>query len=383
MSGKKYFIKTFGCQQNKADSERIAAVLESRGMLPAKSIAQADHIVISTCMVRESAENRVYGLAHNLYQEKLQGRRVKVILTGCMVGMAVRDKTGKLLRTIKKRLPGVDEFLPIEEVGFDHAPLRTTQDHAWVPISSGCNNFCTYCVVPFSRGREMSRPFAEILNEVAHLANDGYTKITLLGMNVNSYGADLVVGAGAKGYKLPNGKIVNPVRVKYLGRSRIPTLFPYLLAEVCKVDGIKSIDFISSNPWDFSDELIDTIARNPKITRTLHLAVQSGNNEILRKMNRWYTREEYIELIEKIRAKVPGVKFTTDIIVGFCGETDEQFQDTVELFKRVAFNKAYIARYSDRPLTAAHKAFQDDVPPAVKKHRWLLLENLVNKKQSL
>lgn len=372
----KYHIHTFGCQQNEADSERIASHLESRGMIKAERIDMADHVIINTCMIRESAENRVYGLVHNLYEEKQKGRKLKVVVTGCMVGMAVRDKSGKFLEIIKKRMPGADEFLPIEEVGFDHAPLRTDNKHGWVPISSGCNNFCTFCVVPYTRGRETSRPFDEIIKEVKKLAKDGYSKVTLLGMNVNSYGADLV-----KSQVTIGGKKVSPVMVKHLGRVRIPTLFPYLLEEVCKIDGIEKLDFMSSNPWDFSDVLIDIIAKNPKISRLIHLPVQAGNNEILKKMNRWYTKEEYINLIDKIRNKVGGVKFSTDIIVGFCGETKGQFEDTVSLAKKVGFVKAYISRYSDRPLTTAHSSasYKDNVPNAEKKRRWLVLENLINK----
>jgi len=396
----KYHIHTFGCQQNEADSERLASQLESRGMVLAESIDQADHIVINTCMIRESAENRVYGLVHNLYKDKKKGRRVKVVVTGCMVGMAVRDKTGSFLKVIKKRMPGADEFLPIEEVGFDHAPVRTNNKQAWVPISNGCNNFCTFCVVPYTRGREVSRPFAQILEEIKQLAKDGYTKVTLLGMNVNSYGADLVVGQDnvqvlrdlkdkkyfdpvlkRTGYKLPSGKIVEPIKVNHLGRVRIPTLFPYLLEEVCNVKVIKKVDFVSSNPWDFSDELIDVIAGNPKVSRLIHLPVQAGNNEVLKKMNRWYTKEDYISLIEKIRAKVKDVEFGTDIIVGFCGETKKQFEDTVDLVKKVGFAKAYVARYSDRPLTAAHSSasYKDNVSSAEKKRRWQVLEDLIYK----
>jgi len=218
-------------------------------MVQAKDIKQADHIIINTCMIRESAENRVYGLVHNLYEEKQKGRKLKVVITGCMVGMAVRDKTGEFLETIKRRMPGADEFLPIEEVGFDHDPIRTNAKHGWVPISNGCNNFCTFCVVPYTRGREISRPFDDILNEVKRLAKSGYDQITLLGMNVNSYGADIVKSEEV----IIGGRKVSPVMVKHLGRQRIPTLFPYLLEEVCKVKGIKKVDFVSSNPWDFSD----------------------------------------------------------------------------------------------------------------------------------
>ena len=176
---RKYYIKTFGCAQNESDSERITAMLTNRGMVEAKDIYKADHVIINTCMVREMAENRVYGAVNNLVKMREKtGKPDKIILTGCMVGMAARDKTGKFLKLIKKRLPEVDEFLPIEEVGFDHVPLRTSTTHAWVPVSNGCNNFCTFCVVPFTRGREISRPYEEILHECYELSRKGYRKIT-------------------------------------------------------------------------------------------------------------------------------------------------------------------------------------------------------------
>lgn len=188
----KYFIKTFGCAANEADSERIAAYYQARGYIPAKTIKEADDVVINTCMIRQAAEDRVYGLVHNLASSKKQGRHVKIVITGCMVGMAIREKTGKMLALLHQKMPAVDEFLPIEEVGFDQAPIRTDSTHAWVPISNGCNNFCTFCVVPFTRGREISRPLEEIIYECQYLAKQGYQKITLVGQNVNSYGADIV-----------------------------------------------------------------------------------------------------------------------------------------------------------------------------------------------
>ncbi len=403
----KYFIKTFGCQQNKADSERIEAAFRARGMQPASDYSQANYVVVNTCMVRQSAENRVYGLVRNLgkikRRKQKQGEFYKIILTGCMVGLAVRDPSGKYLQRLKKIMPEVDEFMPIEEVGFDLPPVRQSGENAWVPISNGCNNFCTFCVVPFTRGREVSRPFEDIIRECEELREKGFKQVVLLGQNVNSYGADLVLGRdkvkalrevnldyfGKKNgeledigkilkYKL-NGRKIEPVYVKHLGRYRIPTLFPYLLEEVAKL-GFEKVDFISSNPWDFSDELIEVIAKYPNITRTIHLPVQSGDNNVLRRMNRWYTAEEYLELIEKIRKKVPGVKFTTDIIVGFCGETEEEFENTVKLCKKVGFEKAYIAMYSPRPMTAATKVFKDDVPWEEKKRRWRILEEMINKK---
>jgi tRNA-2-methylthio-N6-dimethylallyladenosine synthase len=381
----KYYIKTFGCAANVADSERIAGYYKNRGWVKARSPKTADEVIIVTCMVRQSAEDRVTGVVRNIGKMK-KGSKPKIIVTGCMSGMALRDKSEKLLKALQKRMPAVDEFLPIEEIGFHNSQLRSDKYHALVSISNGCNNFCSYCVVPYSRGREVSRSFEEIIRECKELAKKGYSSITLLGQNVNSYGSDFFTEKTFPELKKfqfrewrRNGKIIKPVMVKHLGKMRIPTLFPYLLHEVCKIDGIKEIDFISSNPWDFSDELIDVIAKNKKIKRQIHLPVQSGDDEILQKMNRWYTGKEYMTLIKKIRDKVPGVTFSTDIIVGFPGETEEQFQHTVKLCKKVGFVKAYIAMYSDRPMTEAHKNFHDALPYQEKKKRWGILENLINK----
>lgn len=374
-----FYIKTFGCQQNLADSQRIASYYLARGFKMAKSIKSASEIVINTCMVRQSAEDRVTGLVKNITASSQRNGhpKPKVVITGCMVGMAVRDESGKYLRVLKKRMPEVDEFLPLEEVGFDYPALRNDVAHAWVPISNGCNNFCTFCVVPFTRGREVSRSFGDIIAEIKELARQGCEEITLLGQNVNSYGADLVKNA-KRGYKLPNGRLVKPVMVKHLGRFRIPTLFPYLLEEVCKIEDIKTVKFISSNPWDFSDELIDVIAKNPKIDRNLHLAVQSGDDEVLKRMNRWYTREEYLDLLSRIREKIPDAQMSTDIIVGFPGESKKQFLNTVKLAKTVHFTYAYVSKYSARPNTAATKALKDDVPYAEKERRFRILDELIN-----
>lgn len=388
----KFFIKTFGCQQNKADSERISSHFRARGMKSARNYSDANYVVINTCMIRESAENRVFGLVHNLKkikEEKLkQEIHFKIIVTGCMVGLAFRDKTGKYLQKIRRAMPDVDEFMPIEEVGFDNQPVRQDSVNAWVPISNGCNNFCTFCVVPFTRGREISRPYNDIITECLELKAKGYKSVTLLGQNVNSYGADFMIKEHNKKlsknksqitnneYQI-SGKKVRPIYIKHLGRYRIPTLFPYLLEEVALM-GFEKVDFISSNPWDFSDELIDAIARNKNITRTLHLPIQSGDDTVLKRMNRWYTQEEYINLIKKLRSKIKDATFTTDIIVGFCGETGEEFENTVKLCKKVGFEKAYISMYSKRPTTAATKVFDDNVPHTIKKKRWRILEELIN-----
>jgi tRNA A37 methylthiotransferase MiaB len=458
---KKYFIKTFGCQANEADSERVAGYLEEQGLEPARLIKQADWVVINTCMVRQMAEDRVYGLLRNLETQKgATGRPGKIIVTGCLTGMAVKEKSGNMLYNLRETWPMVDEWLAIEEVGFENQPIRTSSPpslrlqrgkHAWIPISNGCNNYCTFCVVPFTRGREVSRPFEEIIKECRQLESEGVTAITLLGQNVNSYRADLVTrskrlvqvqegvqkerkdgasklrsgqvsvkflnrvwndgqgklmaerrrsvgkqggrenelqrskvnitsGAGEQGFVLPSGEVVKPVMVKHLGRMRIPTLFPALLETIClQCPKITQIEFVSSNPWDFSDELIEVIARFSQISRRLHLPVQSGANKILKAMNRWYSREEYLELVGKIKQRIPEVELTTDIIVGFPEETKEDFEQTVDLVKQVGFVKSYTARYSPRPMTAAGK-LADDVPYEEKKRRWKTIDRLVNKK---
>jgi tRNA-2-methylthio-N6-dimethylallyladenosine synthase len=296
------------------------------------------------------------------------------------VGAAAREPSGKLRKKLEKRIPDV-ELLPMEDVGFEHGSHRTDKKHAWVVISNGCNNYCTFCIVPFSRGKEISRPYEDILHEVTQLAKDGYTSVTLLGQNVNSYGSDLVVNSkktAKDGYELPDGRVVWPVFVKHLGRNRIPTLFPFLLQDIADIPGIENITFISSNPWDFSDELIDVIAKNKNIDRFLHLPVQAGSNSILKAMNRWYTREEYLDLVTRIRQKVPGVLFATDIIVGFPGETEKDFEDTVDLVRKAGFVKGFIACYSPRPGTAGTKSLKDDLPWEEKKRRFHVLNDLIN-----
>lgn len=377
----RYFIKTFGCQQNTADSERIASYYESRGYQPASDYHLADLVVINTCMVRQQAEDRIYGLVRNLIPLKQKNPDFKIVVTGCLIGAAAREPSGQLMRKIKTQLPEVDEFLPLEEVGFEYQAIRHDQQHALVPISNGCNNFCTFCIVPLSRGKEVSRPFKNIMKEVKDLVKQGYKEITLLGQNVNSYGADLISQSQNEQkeyYKLPDGQEVKPVMVKHLGKYRIPTLFPYLLKEIAKIKGLKKISFMSSNPWDFSNKLIEVMAEYPQIDRVIHLPFQSGDNKILKKMNRWYTREQYLNLIKKIRNKIPQVLFTTDIIVGFPGETKKAFQQTVDLVKKVGFERAFIACYSPRPGTVGENNFVDDLSHQVKMERFHFLDKLIN-----
>ena len=402
----KYFIKTFGCQQNHSDTERISSDFQARGYKKAKGYKDANFVIINTCMIRQSAENRVYGLVNNLgkiKEEKIKRDQVfKIIITGCMIGLAFRDKTGEYLKSLKKKLPYADEFMPTEEVGFNLEPVRSDKVSAWVPISNGCNNFCTFCIVPFTRGREISRPYKHIIDDCKDLKKRGYRTVTLLGQNVNSYGSDLILGEkniqvmrdldkkyfqnidsgvvvdGSSPPPQNQGKNFKPVFVKHLGRYRIPTLFPQLLDEVAKMD-FEKVEFMSSNPWDFSNELIDVIAKNKNISRTLHLPVQSGDDNVLKRMNRWYSTREYLALISKLKSQISNLKITTDIIVGFCGETEGEFKNTVKLCKKFGFNWAYVSIYSPRFNTAATKVFKDDVAHIIKKKRWLILDDLINK----
>lgn len=256
--------------------------------------------------------------------------------------------------TLRKNLPLVDEVLPIGEVGFNSPAIRHDKNHAWVPISSGCNSFCTFCIVPYARGREKSRPVEDILAEVNDLAAQGYTEITLLGQNVNSYG---------------------------LEKAGIGDISPFvsLIRQISQIGPIQKINFMTSNPWDFWDSLIDEIAANPKLDRFIHLPVQSGSNRILQLMNRGYTRENYLSLINRIRAKVKDVQFGTDIIVGFPGETEDDFAATVDLVNQVGFQVAFAAQYSPRPGTTAWRIYPDDIPSKIKKERWLILDKIINR----
>ncbi|TSC54142.1 MAG: hypothetical protein LiPW16_137 [Microgenomates group bacterium LiPW_16] len=326
---------------NEADSERIAGWYEGKGWKPAKNIYNADVAIINTCSVRQSAEDRVYGLINNLMKVKGQkprlrqgfGGQAKIILTGCMLYHPIVY--------LKKKLPKIVEFKRIEEFHSVSA-VRQSPIHTWVPISQGCDNFCSYCVVPYTRGREKSRPMEEIVCEAEELARRGYKEITLLGQNVNSYRPS----------------------------------FAKLLTVLHGIPELEKISFLTSNPWDLTDDIIEAM-KLPKIDRYLHLPVQSGDDEILKRMNRHYTAKDYLNLVKKIRQEIPDIKIGTDIIVGFPGETEKQFQNTVNLCKKVGFVKAYIAQYSPRPGTAAYK-LKDDVSPEEKKRRWRILDSLIN-----
>lgn len=343
---------------NLADAQKIAAYYEKEGWSETSNPKKADEIIVVSCSVRQSAENRVYGFIHNLSKQNPQ---VKIILTGCMLRYP--------LAFLKKRLPQVSEFKPVSQYLSNQLDylLKHKEKHAFVPIMEGCNNFCSYCVVPYARGREKSFPFEKIICQVQKLVDSGYEEITLLGQNVNSYGKDF---SEEEKQKIIS-KFGNPKNAKR-------NLFALLIENLHKIKGLNKISFLTSNPWDLTDEIIEILAL-PKVDKYLHLPVQSGDDEILRKMNRKYTAADYLKLVEKIRQKVPEIKIGTDIIVGFPGETKEAFQNTVNLCQKVGFEKAYIAMYSPRPQTAAFK-LEDDVPYQEKKRRWQILENLINQK---
>jgi len=359
----KFFIKTFGCIQNTADSERIRTFYLNKGFIETDDWKKSNLVIINTCIIRESAENRVYGLINEIDKWNIKNnKKIKIIVTGCLAGLAHKDKTGKKLSQLKRDFPQVSEFLPIEKISFEIEPLRGKSKVALIPISFGCSNFCSYCIVPFAKGPEISRKMDDILKDIDKAIENGFKQVMLIGQNVNSYGNDFT-----------EATLVS------MGKKRFKSLFPKLLEEVAKKD-LENISFVSSNPWDFSDELIETIAKNSNIDRLLHLPFQAGDDEVLKNMNRGYTGKEYLKLVDKIKDKIPDVRFSTDIIIGFPGEDEKAFQNTVKLCKKVNFEIAYINKYSPRKGTVSAKLYKDEIPQSEKKRRWSILNNLINKK---
>ncbi len=341
-------VSTFGCQQNEADSERLLGTALSLGYKKAECIEKADLVIFNTCAVREHAELRALSKTGQLKHLKEKNKDMLIGLWGCMVSREER------VDEIKHKYPYVDfvggtsmlHRLPeilcdVMEtnrrryyVDSSASPMvegvpvsRESDIKAWVSIMYGCDNFCTYCIVPHVRGRERSRKKSDILCEVKELVNKGYKEITLLGQNVNSYGKNLD------------------------GEDKCT--FAQLLSEICAIDGDFTVRFMTSHPKDVSDELIKVIAENPKVERHFHLPIQSGSDEILKRMNRRYTREGYLETVRKLRSAVPDIALTTDIIVGFPNETDEDFEKTLEVVKQVKYDGVYSFIYSPRPGTPA------------------------------
>ena len=352
LSGKTYFIRTFGCQMNLHDSERVSGLLDSLGCLQALSPEHADIVIFMTCCVREAADTRLYGQCSSCKSlpPSPSGRRV-VAVGGCI---AQRDGEGLLTNLdnvdvifgthsiahvgelLADAFTDGDLHVRVEEIDSGSATdmpwHRETAHHAWVPIMTGCNNFCSYCIVPYVRGREKSRPMDQIVDEVAGLVRQGVRSVTLLGQNVNSYGRD----------------------------SDSAPRFAELLRRVGDT-GIERIYFTSSHPKDLLPETIDAMAEVPAVMPQLHLAVQSGSSRILKLMNRKYTREQYLDLVHRVRDRIPDIALTTDIIVGFPGETEEDFEQTVSLVDEAKFAQAFTFIYSKRAGTPAAEI--DDPTP--------------------
>ncbi|MFC1787704.1 tRNA (N6-isopentenyl adenosine(37)-C2)-methylthiotransferase MiaB [Patescibacteria group bacterium] len=374
MSKPKYHIITYGCQMNKSDSERMDAILQGVGFESTNQEAEADLILINTCSVRQSAEDRVFGKIRNFAKMKKKKPKLIVGITGCMPG---RDRDHK----IKDKLPMVDLYFPTEAMGqlprwiaelrpelvnstdqiedyLKITPEYQSTRQAYISIQTGCNNFCTYCVVPFARGLEKNRPLADIMKEIKDLAEQGCIEITLLGQTVNSYLA--------------------PDPENFSKNNPFKHHFAALLWEVNQVDGISRLHFTAPHPIHMTDEVIDAMTL-PAHLNFLHLPVQCGDNDILRKMNRRHTREQFLDVISRVKAKIPNIALGTDLIVGFCGETKEQFEATVDLYQKADFDISYTARYSVRSGTAAWRAFEDDVPDEEKKRRWWTIQKLMEK----
>lgn len=356
-----YHIMTFGCQMNERDSELLSGMLEELRYRPIEDFHKADIIILNTCCVRETAENKIWGRIGELKHLKSKNPDLILGICGCMT------QQSEIGEAIRKKAPHVDLIfgthnihqLPmfIEKIREDRIPVlevwesegdivenlpskRIEGVKAYVTIMYGCNNFCTYCIVPYVRGRERSRRPEDIIREVAEIAAEGYKEVMLLGQNVNSYGKDL------------EGEID----------------FAYLLEQLDQVQGLSRIRYMTSHPRDFNERLINTIAASEKVCEQFHLPVQAGGNHVLRKMNRGYTKESYLDLVSKIRAKIPDASITTDLIVGFPGETDADFAETIDLLQKVRFDAAFTFVYNKRSGTPA-ATMTEQVPDEVKKER--------------
>lgn len=372
---KTFFVKTFGCQMNKSDSEKIAAVLESADFIGVTE-DKAQILIINTCSVRQKAEDRVWGILRKYRALQKNGQELTTVVTGCVAGKDPEKLIGKAdlvlpIRQIQELpqliLDLLDQGRKIKsDVRLDQQnksrylkikPRSGSKFSALVPVMDGCNNFCTYCAVPHARGREVSRPESEILAEVAALGEKGFKTVTLLGQNVNSY--------------------QNPE----VSRNEPGADFARLLEKIDLLPGDFWVWFLTSHPKDMSPELIKTVAGSQKIGHYIHLPAQAGSDRILAAMNRKYSRAHYIDLIRSIRQAMPEAVISTDIIVGFPGETGSDFEETVRLFEEVKFDMAYLARYSPREKTAAAK-LNDDVSESEKKRRQMVLNNIISR-QSL
>lgn len=365
-----YFVFTTGCQMNAHDSEKIAGMLESMGFTESDNEEQADFIIYNTCCIRENAEEKVYGRLGRLKYYKRKNQDLKIALCGCMTQQdIVIDKLKQSYKYVDivfgtfnlYKLPELlytslhtkgtlfDIWKEEKEIVEDLPTLHKNKFAASVNIMFGCNNFCSYCIVPYVRGRERSRKAEDILDEVQRLVNDGVKEIVLLGQNVNSYGKNL----------------------------EHPITFAELLRKIHAIEGLERIRFMTSHPKDISDDLIEAMKDCPKLGNYLHLPFQSGSTRILEKMNRHYTKERYLEIIEKIKKAKPDIHISTDIIVGFPGETEEDFQETLDVVSKVGFSSAFTFIYSKRTGTPA-ATMENQIPEDIVKDRFNRLLNLLN-----
>jgi len=372
-STQKYYITTFGCQANEADSNTMAGILEALGYEKGTSLEDSDVFIVNTCSVRQKSEDKAYGIGREIKILKEEGKKVPfIVMAGCMVGSVTGERQRYAFEELKKRTPWVNAYINPHQLmnlpeilyregvldewalqKFDSSKIYGKQGdtkHVFINISLGCDNFCSFCVVPYSRGAEKSRSKEEILREINHYVLRGYSEFTLCAQNVNSWGLSM-----EEKFEIRSGS-----------DQKLP--FADLLRDVANIEGVSKIEFISSNPFDFTNDLIDAL-KNPKVSNYLHMAIQSGNNDILKKMNRRHTVEDFISLVNNIKFQKPDLVLGTDIIVGFPGETREQFLDTVELFKKVKFKVAYISIYSPRKGTPSAKFYPDDIPLQEKKER--------------
>jgi len=365
---KKVFLETYGCQMNEYDSELVKAILAKKEYTFVKDELDADIVMLNTCAIREHAHRKIYGRVHDI-RHKRNGKPVKIGILGCMATNLRTDLLENKNLDIDfiagpdsyKRLPNLiaesygeregskpfDLTLSEFETYSDVYPAREEGVNAWIAVMRGCNNFCTFCVVPYTRGRERSRSVENVIEEARRLAADGFKQITLLGQNVNSYrhGDDD---------------------------------FADLMQAVSRVEGIERIRFTSPHPKDFPEKFLKLMAENPKICKQIHMPLQAGSSRVLDAMNRTYTREEFLALVDKARQMVPGVALSTDIIVGFPTETDAEFEETVEVMNQVQFDSAFIFKYSERKGTIAQRKMPDDVPDAIKTERIVRLNDLQN-----
>jgi tRNA-2-methylthio-N6-dimethylallyladenosine synthase len=367
--GKTYYVKTYGCQMNEHDSENIKAILEEMGYRETEEMEQADFILLNTCAIRENAHNKVFGFLGRIKNIKEKRPDVIAGICGCMAQeeVVVEEILNKynyidlvfgthnihhlpnLLYDILTKEENQIEVFSCEGDIIENMPAkRDSKIKAWVNIMYGCDKFCTYCIVPYTRGKQRSRKPEDIIKEVMQLKEEGYKEVTLLGQNVNAYGKDLEIS-----YKMEN-----------------------LLEDVSKT-GIERIRFVTSHPWDFTDEMIDVIAKYKNIMPYIHLPLQSGSNKILKLMGRRYTKETYLTLFHKLKDKIPNVSITTDIIVGFPNETEEDFKETLQVVEECQYDSAFTFIFSPRVGTPAAK-MEDSIPLEVKEERLRRLNERIN-----